>query len=88
MLTLAGQTTGSNGNKPNYCTISQESSLFCKSSSYPTTTSRTLSSAVVNGGSYVYVSSINDSKIYSCDVTNNAGYISPIVRIQHLRQEQ
>ncbi|RTL13475.1 MAG: hypothetical protein EKK54_00370 [Neisseriaceae bacterium] len=72
---LAGQATGSNGNKPNYCTINQESSLFCNvSSSYPTSTSRTLSSAVVNGGSYVYISSINDSTIFSCDVTNSAGY--------------
>lgn len=75
---LAGQPAASNGNQPAYCTISQESSLFCSPrSSYPTLTSRALASMVVNGSSYVYISSVSDSSIYSCDVTNNAGYISP-----------
>lgn len=72
---LAGQTTGSGGNQPNYCNITQESSLFCNvRSSYPTLYSRTLSSMVINNNSYVYISSVQDSKIYACDVTNTAGY--------------
>lgn len=72
---LAGQATGSNGNQPNYCTIHQESMLFCSTpSSYPTATSRTLASMIVNGSSYVYISSITDSKIYACNVTDTAGY--------------
>lgn len=72
---VAGQTTGSGGNQPNYCNITQESSLFCNvRSSYPTQYSRTLSSMVINNDSYVYISSIQNSKIYACDVTNTAGY--------------
>lgn len=72
---LAGQPAASNGNAPNYCTILQESSLFCNvRSNYPTQTSRTLSSMLVNDSSYVYISSVTDSKVYVCDVTNSAGY--------------
>lgn len=75
---LAGQTTGSGGNQPNYCTISQESTLFCNTrSSYPTIYSSVVSSMIVNGSSYVYMSSRADSKVYVCDVTNAAGYNSP-----------
>lgn len=72
---LAGQPTASNGSQPNYCMISQESSLFCSTySSYPTTTSRALTSIVADGNSYVYFSSVTNSKIYACDVTNTPGY--------------
>lgn len=75
---LAGQPLLSSGNQPNYCTIVQESTLFCNTrSSYPTLYSRVVSSMVVNGSSYVYMSSVSDSKIYACDVTNTAGYVSP-----------
>lgn len=74
---LAGQTTGSNGNQPNYCTISEESNLFCNvRSSYPTIYSNLVSSMSVNGGSYVYIAD-KSSKIYACDVTNTPGYVSP-----------
>lgn len=72
---LAGAPVSSSGNQPNYCNITQESSLFCNvRSSYPTQYSRTLSSMVVNNSGYVYISSVQDSKIYTCDVTNTAGY--------------
>lgn len=72
---LAGAPVSSSGNQPNYCNITQESSLFCNvRSSYPTQYSRTLSSMEVNNSSYVYISSVQDSKIYACDVTNTAGY--------------
>lgn len=75
---LAGQPILSSGNQPNYCTIVQESTLFCNTrSSYPTLYSRVISSMVVNGSSYVYMSSVSDSKVYACDVTDTAGYVSP-----------
>lgn len=78
---LAGAPTSNTGNNPNYCTVFQESSLFCNvAGTTPTNAAKGVTSIVVNGSSLVYLSGTNttdspyNAKISVCDVTNNAGY--------------
>lgn len=76
---LAGLPSGlTNGNNPNYCTIYQESSLFCNVASSVTAASNDVTNIIVGDTSYVYVSGANVNnnsvKISVCDVTTSAGY--------------
>lgn len=78
---LAGMPINNSGNNPNYCTVFQESSLFCNvAGTTPTSTAKGVTSIVVNGSSLVYLSGTNNTdspynaKISVCDVTSSAGY--------------
>lgn len=78
---LAGIPLNNSGNNPNYCTVFQESSLFCNvAGTTPTSTAKGVTSIVVNGSSLVYLSGTNNTdspyhaKISVCDVTSSAGY--------------
>lgn len=78
---LAGMPASNGGNPPNYCTVFQESSLFCNVAvTTPTSAAKGVTSIVVDGSSLVYLSGTNNTdspynaKISVCDVTNNAGY--------------
>lgn len=78
---LAGIPASNSGNNPNYCTVFQESSLFCNTASTsPTIGSKGVTSIVVNGSSLVYLSGTNNTdspynaKISVCDVSSSAGY--------------